>query len=464
VQVGELVADKYRVEEIIAAGGMGVVVGAQHVQLGQRFAIKFLLSDAEHEAAVERFLREARAAARIDSSHVCRVFDCGTLPDGTPYMVMEHLVGHDLGQELKNRGPLPVSEAADLILQAIEGIAEAHAVGVVHRDLKPTNLFLYQKSGRPREVKVLDFGISKLAATEENVEEDLTSTSTMLGSPRYMSPEQVQNAKNVDARTDIWSLGVILYQLLDGATPFAGATMGETLGKVLLHAPPSIRSRRSDVPEGLASVVERCLMRDRERRYRNVAELALSLAPFGSAASQPSVQRITALLVDGQLGLATQPEAVAQRDSVTDELTRPLARAKLSEEPSQGTVGGLTSSELDFRPRRRGLFIGAGVALVLGIAGTFLVLRPASPVAPGSSSAAKTPAPPAEPAPAAIAAPSALPSEPASAASEPAPAPNPSALPSANAQPSASAGAAGKARVSPPGAKPGKKDLLDDSY
>ncbi|MCE7893296.1 MAG: serine/threonine protein kinase, partial [Sorangiineae bacterium PRO1] len=303
VKVGELIADKYRVVEILAAGGMGVVVAAEHVQLGQRYAVKFLLSDAQHAQSVERFLREARAAACIESTRVCRVFDCGTLPDGSPYMVMEHLVGHDLGHELKTRGRLPVGETVDLLLQALEGIAEAHAVGIVHRDLKPSNLFLCQKPGRAREVKVLDFGISKLMATDESTEEDLTATATMLGSPRYMSPEQVQNAKNVDARTDIWSLGVILYQLLDGRSPFAGTTMGETIGKVLLHVPPPIRETRSDVPDGIGQVIDRCLERDRERRYRNVAELALALAPFGTPASQPSVQRITALLVGGQLGV-----------------------------------------------------------------------------------------------------------------------------------------------------------------
>lgn len=470
VKVGELIADKYRVVEILAAGGMGVVVAAEHVQLGQRYAVKFLLSDAQHAQSVERFLREARAAACIESTRVCRVFDCGTLPDGSPYMVMEHLVGHDLGHELKTRGRLPVGETVDLLLQALEGIAEAHAVGIVHRDLKPSNLFLCQKPGRAREVKVLDFGISKLMATDESTEEDLTATATMLGSPRYMSPEQVQNAKNVDARTDIWSLGVILYQLLDGRSPFAGTTMGETIGKVLLHVPPPIRETRSDVPDGIGQVIDRCLERDRERRYRNVAELALALAPFGTPASQPSVQRITALLVGGQLGvpaaaLAPTPASPLPRPPPpAEELTRPMQRRVATDDLTVGTVGPVTqAAAAEFRPKRRGLLVAVGALALLG-AGAVLALalagsNPSSP-APVSALAA-TPPVPAPP-------PSAAPAvEPSPSATAVATAPSAEPVASAPVAPSASASPALQPVKKPvkPG-RPGKRaeDLLSDSY
>lgn len=470
VKVGELIADKYRVVEILAAGGMGVVVAAEHVQLGQRYAVKFLLSDAQHAQSVERFLREARAAACIESTRVCRVFDCGTLPDGSPYMVMEHLVGHDLGHELKTRGRLPVGETVDLLLQALEGIAEAHAVGIVHRDLKPSNLFLCQKPGRAREVKVLDFGISKLMATDESTEEDLTATATMLGSPRYMSPEQVQNAKNVDARTDIWSLGVILYQLLDGKSPFAGTTMGETIGKVLLHVPPPIRETRSDVPDGIGQVIDRCLERDRERRYRNVAELALALAPFGTPASQPSVQRITALLVGGQLGapaaaLSPTPASPLPRPPPPEEeLTRPIQRRAATDDLTVGTVGPVTqAAAAEFRPKRRGLVVAVGALALLGVGAVLaLALAGSSPSSPAPASAAAA-APPV-PAPPPSAAPAVEPSPSATAVAT---APSAEPFASAPVAPSASASPALQPVKKP--VKPGRpvkraEDLLSDSY
>jgi len=480
VAVGDVVADKYRVEQIVAAGGMGVVVAARHTQLGQMYAVKFLLPDAKHEAAVERFLREARAAARIESTHVCRVFDCGTLPDGIPYMVMEHLVGHDLSHELKTRGRLPVPEAVDLLLQAIEGIAEAHAEGIVHRDLKPSNLFLGQKPGRAREVKVLDFGISKLApGLEGNAEEDLTATEAMLGSPRYMSPEQVQDAKSVDHRTDIWSLGVILYQMLDGKSPFAGTTMGETIGKVLLHIPPPIREVRGDVPDGVGAVIDRCLSRERDARYRNVAELALALAPFSTPAAQPSIQRITALLVDGKLGVSgggTGSRAaalVAASPSYSSiELTAPYVKSASADEPSVGTVGPVTQGSVAFRPKRTGLYIGLG-ALVLAAVGLVVLLVGRTPdVAPATGASAK-PTPSAAPATTASAAPKPEPAPKASASTE-APAPAASeaeTAPSASAEPSASAApntkkpptSGVKKGVAHPG-KSGDSDLLSESY
>ncbi|MEZ4223067.1 MAG: serine/threonine-protein kinase [Polyangiaceae bacterium] len=394
VQVGDIVAEKYQVEALLAAGGMGIVVAARHRTLGQQVAIKFLLSEDGEARKVERFVREARASARIESQRVCRVFDVGTLPSGVPFMVMEHLTGHDMAQELKSRGPMPVSDAVDMVLQALEGLAEAHAVGIIHRDLKPSNLFLSIKPGRPKEVKILDFGISKLAPNllEENLDEDLTGTAAMLGSPRYMSPEQVKSAKHVDARTDIWSMGVILYQLLEGRSPFSGTTMGETISKVLLHEPPSIAALRHDVPAGLAQVISRCLQRDRDQRYRNVAELALGLAPFGTPASAPSVQRITALLVEGQLATVGSPASAALPPSHPVP-SAPSAHAVLQQDAdaSVGTVSPLTQSSLvDFRPKRSRALLAVGAVLLLAMLAVAVVaLR--QPAADASTVAAGAP-------------------------------------------------------------------------
>jgi eukaryotic-like serine/threonine-protein kinase len=458
VQVGDLVAGKYRVEKLIAAGGMGLIVAARHSTLGQPVAIKILLPDAKHDSQTDRFLREARAAAAIESVHVCRVFDCGELEGGVPYMVMEHLVGHDLHQELAARGPLPVTEAVDLMLQALEGIAEAHALGIIHRDLKPSNLFLSQKPGRAREVKVLDFGISKLTPIfEQSDEADLTQTEMMLGSPRYMSPEQVQNARGVDARADIWSIGVIIYQLLDGKSPFAGTTMGETIGKVLTHDAPPIRRQRPDVPEGLAAVIERALQRDRERRQGNVAEVALALAPFGSGAAQASVQRVTELLTGGRLAA---PPGDADDAKPTLAYVPAAARtAERAEERSFGTVGTFTHGAAGERRARR---IGSLIAgtLILAAAAAAALFWGAPAEAPIVDAAAPSAAPP----PAMAAAPltpSALPAAPA-----------PAVAAAASAAPVADAAAPTPAKPAPARAPAGRSrrsarsadDILSESY
>ena len=227
---GEMVGGKFIVERVLGIGGMGVVVAARHMQLGQSVAIKFLRrSAATSPESVNRFLREARASVGLQSAHVVRVMDVGTLDDGLPFMVMEHLNGTDLGQSLEMRGVLPVAEAVDCLVQAMDAVAEAHSLGIVHRDLKPSNLFLTARTDGSPLVKVLDFGISKGVDTGGQ-RVDLTSTSMVLGSPLYMSPEQVRSTKSVDTRTDVWALGVILYELVAGVPPFEAETVTGLVG------------------------------------------------------------------------------------------------------------------------------------------------------------------------------------------------------------------------------------------
>src|SRR3984885_7032800 len=192
---------------------MGIVVAARHVQLDEKVALKFLRPEALADAdAVERFAREARAAVKIKSEHVARVIDVGTLPNGAPYMVMEHLDGEDMAAWIKERGALPVEQALDFVLQACVAVADAHALGIVHRDLKPANLFCIRRSDGQLSIKVLDFGISKMTDLTGSGQGSMTRTSALMGSPLYMSPEQMRSSKDVDAKTDIWALGVILFE------------------------------------------------------------------------------------------------------------------------------------------------------------------------------------------------------------------------------------------------------------
>jgi serine/threonine-protein kinase len=274
---------------------MGVVVAAHHVQLDTKVAIKFLLPEMlRNREAVERFLREARAAVRITSEHVARVYDVGALENGAPYMVMEFLEGSDLSALLKQRGPLPIEQAVDFVLQASVAIAEAHGLGIVHRDLKPANLFCVRRPDGQFLIKVLDFGISKREGGQGNSPADMfvTKTAAIIGSPLYMSPEQMQSAKSADAQSDLWALGVILYELLAGHPPFGGEAITEIVVQVTTQPPPWLRSVRPDVPPGLEAVVLRCLEKDRQRRLRNVAELALALVEFAPPRARAVVERI----------------------------------------------------------------------------------------------------------------------------------------------------------------------------
>lgn len=305
VPEGTILAGKYRVEQVLGRGGMGVVMSAWHLELDQRVALKFLGANLSESAdAAERFRREARAAARIRSEHVVRVLDVGMVNETVPYMVMEFLEGHDLEQELERRGPLPVHEAVDYLLQAIEAIAEAHAAGIVHRDLKPGNLFLFRRPDGTNMIKVLDFGISKSIAapgTSSN-QMALTATASLIGSPLYMSPEQMQSPRAVDTRTDIWALGAILYHLLAGQPPYMGENIAQLCERLMNSTPEPLPSRRPDVPVGLDRVVARCLQKDREQRFANVSELAEALQVFASPFSQVHVSRAQRILTGSSGG------------------------------------------------------------------------------------------------------------------------------------------------------------------
>jgi tRNA A-37 threonylcarbamoyl transferase component Bud32 len=358
VQAGMILAGKYQVERVLGQGGMGCVVSATHLQLGQRVAIKFLLPEALRiPEAVERFLREARAAVRLKSEHVGRVIDVGQFDDGAPYMVMEYLEGTDLSGYLQRSGPLPVHQVVDFVLQACEAIAEAHSIGIVHRDLKPANLFLTRAPDGGALVKVLDFGISKAQQGDGNF--NLTRTTSVMGSPGYMSPEQLRSAKDCDARTDIWALGVILFELTTGRTPFGGDSITELALKVAMDPTPPLNL--PGMPPGFDAVVGTCLGKDPAQRYPNVAELAAALVPFGPPSAMEKAMRVARVLQVSPSGLqhvhANQP-TIAIGTGLSHGKPTTLSSAAGSAQGSFGPAG----------PARR------RTALIAGIAGTALIV------------------------------------------------------------------------------------------
>lgn len=288
---GDLVASKYRLERQIGRGGMSIVFSARHNTLRQRVAIKFLsLEQDDSGAAVARFLHEGRAAAKIRSEHVARVIDVDVTGAGLPYMVMEYLEGRDLAQLLEQRGPLPIERAVDYVMQALEAVAEAHTLKIVHRDLKPANLFVIRRADGKKEIKVIDFGISKSLGDSEQTA--FTRAHSLLGSPQYMSPEQALTPTDIDHRTDLWSMGIVVYELVAGACPFEGETYLEILKKVTAEEAPALTSRCAAAPPELERVMRRCLQRDREFRFQNADELARALLPFGSRQARISYDTI----------------------------------------------------------------------------------------------------------------------------------------------------------------------------
>ncbi|MEO8900649.1 MAG: serine/threonine-protein kinase [Polyangiaceae bacterium] len=298
VEPGQILIGKYRIERVLGIGGMGVVVAATHVHLEERVAIKFLLPEALYNGeAVARFIREARAAVRIKSEHVARVSDVGTLDNGSPYMVMEYLEGTDLADLVQKQGAMSVPDAVEALLQACEAIAEAHALHIVHRDLKPANLFMIRRTDGTPSVKVLDFGISKVSGPPGSASDmGMTKTTAVMGSPLYMSPEQMASSRDVDQRTDIWALGVILYELLSGRMPFNAETMPQLCAMILQQSPPPLRSICPHVPDGLVQVIARCMEKDRVQRFTTVAELAQALLPFAPRRARASVERISRVI------------------------------------------------------------------------------------------------------------------------------------------------------------------------
>lgn len=379
---------KFRVERILGEGAMGLVVEATHLVLDERVALKFLRREArEDKDIVARFAREARAAAKIKSDHVARVYDVGNAPDGSPFIVMEYLQGSDLERLLETQGKVAPLDAVEHIIEACEGLAAAHAHGIIHRDIKPGNLFVSEQSGR-RQIKLLDFGISKagISGTFEDIDVGLAQTTRIMGSPHYMSPEQMRSTKDVDARADVWSLGVVLFELLTRETPFTASDVTGIIAQVLYEPHRKLRSLAPDIPEGLEQVVDRCLEKDAEKRFSSAGELAVALMPFAPKRARALVERASAVSTRG-----------AGNSQPVDSYPPPG--------PGSTTGSSMTAPALSQREpsTSRGPVVWIAIALaVLAIAGVVLVTRggskPITPAAePKTTAQAPTQTPSAEP-------------------------------------------------------------------
>jgi serine/threonine-protein kinase len=394
---------------------MGVVLLVEHIELGQRMAVKVMTPSANQEPqALARFLREARSAGALQSEHVVRIFDVGTLESGAPYMVMELLRGEDLAQVLLNRGRLDVHDAVDYVLQACHAIAEAHAMGIVHRDLKPSNLFLTQRSDGTPLVKVLDFGISKAtdASGSGPYSGNLTATSAVMGSPLYMSPEQVRDSKSVDARADVWSLGVILHELLTGLPAFQADTLPGICAAIIADDPPPLRMLRPDAPAELEAVITRCLAKSALQRFQTTRELMHALRNFASSSMRLNLASMPIAQTMKEAGISSRNPAPSSKGATPRSGQTPsrqtpsrrtpsrrgeeMTRAAASE-PALGTGSLATSAVVasakddSAKPARsRALFAlsAAGVAAIAVVALTLGMNREHKQDQPPSTSAA----------------------------------------------------------------------------
>ena len=372
-RIGDVVG-KYRLDRVVGAGGMGMVFAATHLELDRQVAVKFVHNAyCQNPEVIARFVREARAVVRIESEHVAKVIDVGHAEGGTPYMVMEYLDGEDLSSLLKF-GPLAIPDAVDYIVQTCSAMQEAHDMGIVHRDLKPANLFLTHRRDRTPLIKVLDFGISKLNDAEPT-QAALTNPAMLMGSPAYMSPEQLTNPREVDPRTDLWSIGVILFELLAGRPAFQAQSLPLLMTAIMQQEPADLVKLRPDVPPGLVAVVARCLEKSAEQRFQTVSELVTALLPFAPRRSHWSIERIAK-----SMSGASVRSALLEQNPAT--LGSPVRSPSGRPPTTRDGTRGEWSRESDPAPSRGGrrlLYAAVGVGTLGLAAGGWLLYQRTQP-------------------------------------------------------------------------------------
>jgi serine/threonine-protein kinase len=428
VAVGDVVSQKYVVDRVLGVGGVGFVLAARHVGLDGYFALKFLKKRFLHDKAiVERFTREAKAACRIKSEYVARVYDVG-MHGGAPFIVMEHLVGCDLAALLSENGPFGVADATEYLIQACSALAVAHASGIIHRDIKPENLFLVDHEG-VSTIKLLDFGISKVSLAPERPagdwpeEGEPLTGSLICGTPYYMSPEQVRSTATVDARTDVWALGMVLYELLSGTTAFHAESVADICASILDKEPTSLADLRPDLPADLVAIVRHCLEKNPDDRYPSIAELAVALLPFAPPRAlaiaeasawirRAAIRTVGAPVVaEGRISsgsIAALPVKDVRRSA-------PTTPRELRKTPASQDVAPAAGASAAATPTRRALAAVVVMAATVAIGGYCWMVR-AQPSKGG---------PPSLAVPAAQQTPSRVPVAPAIAAPEPAGSPAP---------------------------------------
>jgi serine/threonine-protein kinase len=381
--VGDVIAGKYVIRALLGQGGMGTVVEAEHLELQERVAIKLLTLDVDRvPAARARFMREAKITARLRGENTTRVTDYGLLEDGTPFMVMEYLDGIDLRELLHKELSLPVGVAIRYAVQACAGLAEAHALGIVHRDLKPSNLFVTTRPDGSDLIKVVDFGVSK-SFSLPGTEDDITATGAILGSPRYMAPEQLESSGRADSRADVWSLGVVLYEMLAGHPPFVAESAAALCHQILRDEIPSpLAGRVPNVTPELEAVVLRCLRRDLNERMPDVGTLAQELAKASGLEGLPAA--------------AASITGILERMVPPSQVNPPVVRHSSAKRNGDSRSSSKTRSKIIQRKRPRTVVLSLALA---GIAGAVVLawaaLRPdrlessspvSNPVTPASRS------------------------------------------------------------------------------
>ena len=401
---GEVLGGKFRVERLVGRGGMGVVMEATNVQLDQKVAVKLLAKNSSDPTVIERFMREAKAAARLKSEHVARVFDVGKDPAHGPFIVMEFLEGKTLADLVATSGRVPLHRAVEYIIDACEGLAEAHARGIVHQDVKPQNLFLVTgDDGRPN-VKVLDFGIATMRTKEEASRDAKSSAPRSQGTPAYLSPEQLRGASTIDHRTDIWALGCVLYEILSGARAFRATRFTELVTQIL-ESPPDTLPADLELSNQVALIIDRCLQKDPKARYNSTGELALALLPFARRRAHSSVAKAVAHVKTGgldpdlQMPSSMPPPPDIADSGPTDVASMPNLRPpnvpSFSDAPVAKTSNAPTSNSA---PQRSRLVLGAAVLFgavalggaVFGIGRAFSTEVPKKPGSEAPKSDAKS--------------------------------------------------------------------------
>ncbi len=391
-QQGELLDGKYRIERLLGEGGMGAVAKATHILRRAPVALKFMSpAVTAMSGAVDRFVNEGVAASQIDSDHVVKVFDVGRMPSGAPYLVMEYLEGRDLADLLAREGPaLDGPRAVHFVLQMLRALHAAHTVGIIHRDMKPSNCFVITKDGEVDFVKLVDFGISKVRSEDaDGKAANLTRTNSALGTPLYMSAEQAKSPRDVDARSDLYSVGAILYELLSGRTPYTSDTgeFTELLFKIFTTDPDPLGSLRPDLPPALVAIVHRALAREREARFHSALDMAEALFPFADERSAQVIVRITgaararASMAPASQRLAVTPASPGARITASEATAKTFAGPTASEPPAKMSTDAAVVREPSTPGASKGgsrgamFAIAAAALLTLAAGGGFVALR-----------------------------------------------------------------------------------------